>query len=117
MACSQFGNIGFLPEKMSVYRIHTGGAWSGKNIFEQLEFTCRHMDVSNQFFDYRYNALFRQRRKVFEEEITRQRALVDAQKTDARASGRSIEKLLSRIKRSVKTGWRLYKHKLFRNET
>ena len=117
MACSQFGNIGFLPEKMSVYRIHAGGAWSGKDIVEQLDFTCKHMDVSNKFFDYKYDALFRQRRKVFEEQIARNKALVEAQKTDAKATSSLIEKILSRIKHAVKAAWRLFKHKLFRNET
>jgi glycosyltransferase involved in cell wall biosynthesis len=31
-----YGNIGFLPEVMSVYRVHSGGFWSSKSHAEQM---------------------------------------------------------------------------------
>ena len=75
LACGQYGKIGFIPERMSVYRIHSQGAWSGKTKLEQLEFVCRHMDMSNKFLDYRYAALFHQRKQIFLDEIKRLKAL------------------------------------------
>ena len=101
MACSQFGSVGFLPETMSVYRIHAGGAWSGMDVFEQLDFTCRHMDVSNQFFDYKYDSLFQERRKLFEDEIARQRALVEAQKTNVNPDRSFLGSLFSKVRSSI----------------
>lgn len=114
MACSQFGDIGFLQEKMSVYRIHSRGAWSGKDIFEQLDYICNYIDVCNNFFDYKYDSLFSQRRKIIEEEIVRTRAIVDAQKKNDAVSFKGfLIKFVLRIKTIAKAILRPIKTKLF----
>jgi glycosyltransferase involved in cell wall biosynthesis len=82
MMCSQFGKIGFIPDKMSVYRIHNNGAWSGKDRFEQLDYICKYIDISNKFFDYKYDALFRQRKKITEDRIVYLRTLADGQENE-----------------------------------
>lgn len=113
MACSQFGKIGFIQEKMSVYRIHSRGAWSGKDIFEQLDYLCNHLDVSNKFFDYKYDALFRQRKKIIEDEIVRTRMLVDAQKNDGTSLKDFIVKVSYRMMNNIKVMLQLFKEKIF----
>jgi glycosyltransferase involved in cell wall biosynthesis len=113
MACSQFGKIGFIQEKMSVYRIHSGGVWSGKNIFEQLDYICNHIDVSNKLFDYKYDALFRKRRMIIEDEIVRTKVLMDEQKNDAAGSKDLTAKTSLRTMNIFKTGIQLFKNKIF----
>jgi glycosyltransferase involved in cell wall biosynthesis len=113
MACSQFGMVGFLQEKMSVYRIHSGGYWSGRDIFEQLDFICKHLDVSNRFFAYKYDELFQQRKKVFEEEVARLKAPVETPELHARESSSFTGSLFTRIKHVVTKSWRRITQKPF----
>jgi glycosyltransferase involved in cell wall biosynthesis len=110
MACSQFGKIGFIQDKMSVYRIHSRGAWSGKDIFEQLDYICNYIDVSNKFFDRKYDALFSQRKKIIEDEIVRTKASAVAQKNDARGI---MIKISLRLKNVMKAVLRFFKNKIF----
>lgn len=60
------GNIGFLPDVMSVYRIHARGAWSGRDlasnlttIFKMFRFVDRHFDgkYAEQIEQYQANTL------------------------------------------------------------
>jgi len=97
LACSQFGKLGFIQDKMSVYRIHSKGAWSGKDIFEQLDYICDYIDVCNEFFGYKYDVLFTARRKFIEDEIVRTRAFVEEQKKERGFKGR-INKFRLRMK-------------------
>jgi len=80
MACGQFGKIGFLQDQMSVYRLHSNGTWTGKDKIEKHEDICNYIDVSNKFFDYKYDTLFNQRKKIIEDEIVRIKISRDAQK-------------------------------------
>ena len=109
MACSQFGKIGFLQDQMSVYRLHSNGTWTGRNIFEQLEDICHYIDVSNKFFDYKYDVLFSQRKKIIEDEIVRKKALIDGQTNDVKGFKDFIEKTNLRIMNVAKTVLRLSK--------
>jgi glycosyltransferase involved in cell wall biosynthesis len=69
IVCSQFGEIGFIREFLSVYRKHSGGAWSGMSALDSARETCHLMDAYNQFLDYKYDALFKIHRGKFEEQI------------------------------------------------
>lgn len=71
MACAQLGDIGFLKNPMSVYRLHSNGAWTGKAELEQLEGICNHINVYNNFFDYKYDLLFSKRKQIINDEIIR----------------------------------------------
>ena len=55
---SRFGDIGHLTRKMSVYRRHRGGAWSGKPPGEKARLLHRYIDEYNHYLDYEYDALF-----------------------------------------------------------
>lgn len=54
MACGEQGPIGFLPEAMSVYRIHSNGAWSGKDELNQINFLLPLLDTYNMLLDNKY---------------------------------------------------------------
>jgi len=58
MACSEMGNIGFIHEPLSVYRIHEKGAWTGKTHIDQISEIIELSKAYNQYFQYRYNDLF-----------------------------------------------------------
>jgi glycosyltransferase involved in cell wall biosynthesis len=55
---SRFGDIGHLNRKMSVYRHHRGGAWSGKPALERARLLHRCIDEYNRFLGYEYDGLF-----------------------------------------------------------
>jgi len=69
IACSQLGKIGFTRDPLSVYRIHAKGAWSGLSALDSARETCHLIDVYNRFLDYKYDALFKEHRAKFEEQI------------------------------------------------
>ncbi len=55
---SRFGDIGHLKTKMSVYRRHSAGAWSGKTPVEQARLLRGYIDEYNRFLGYDYDDLF-----------------------------------------------------------
>lgn len=112
MACSEFGNIGFLREKMSVYRLHSGGAWTGKDIFKQLEEICTYIDISNEFFDFKYNPLFSQRKQVIKDEVVRIRALENAKKIDSKGFARAVGRIGLRMTNILSSVLRFFKSKI-----
>jgi glycosyltransferase involved in cell wall biosynthesis len=69
IACSQLGRSGFIREFMSVYRKHSGAAWSGMSTVESLRKTCELMDIYNRFLEYKYDTLFTSHKKKIEEQI------------------------------------------------
>jgi glycosyltransferase involved in cell wall biosynthesis len=69
IACSQLGRLGFIREFMSVYRKHSGAAWSGMSTLDSLRKTCELMDAYNRFLEYKYDSLFRSHKKRIEEQI------------------------------------------------
>jgi glycosyltransferase involved in cell wall biosynthesis len=71
MVCGELGKIGFLREQMSVYRKHKKGVWAGSTELENLHRILPLIDTYNRFFDYKYDSLFRGRRKLIEREIAR----------------------------------------------
>jgi hypothetical protein len=58
MACGEIGNIGFIKEPMSVYRLHSHGAWSGKLPKEQLDAVLQSIEVYNSFLKNKYQEQF-----------------------------------------------------------
>ena len=60
IACSEHGNIGFLKENMSVYRIHDNGLWSSRDFDNQYSELLELIKVYNQFFSYKYDYEFKE---------------------------------------------------------
>jgi glycosyltransferase involved in cell wall biosynthesis len=50
------GNIGFLPEIMSVYRVHRGGIWSSMARGEQLAHLLQMLSAVDHYFHGQYSA-------------------------------------------------------------
>ncbi len=65
IVCSEYGNIGFLSENMSVYRIHNEGLWSSKNSKEKVSVLIELIELYNEFFSFRYDSEF----KKFQKEL------------------------------------------------
>lgn len=86
MACGQFGNIGYMPERMSVYRKHSQGAWAGMEELKKLKELSRLIDVYNDLFDYKYNDLFLQFKEVVENQVALQSRLYETQSSDSKES-------------------------------
>ena len=59
MACGRLGKIGFIKDWMSVYRIHSNGAWSGLSNLEKTNNLVLLSDVYNRYFSYEYQEQFR----------------------------------------------------------
>ena len=51
------GKIGFIPEVMSIYRIHSGGRYSGGNPVNNKKRKIRMYNYLNKIFDYKYNEI------------------------------------------------------------
>ena len=52
------GLIAYLPEVMSVYRLHPSGVWTQKTEVDKLENTIEYIEVYNKYLDFVYNAEF-----------------------------------------------------------
>lgn len=59
ICCSQFGKIGFIRDRMSVYRKHASGAWAGKSELESLYQILPLIEMYNEFFSYKYDPYFK----------------------------------------------------------
>ena len=55
---SQLGDIGHLNEKLSVYRKHNSGVWSGKTDFDQYRDLFHLINIYNKFLDFDYDKEF-----------------------------------------------------------
>lgn len=60
MAMAQFGLIGYIPQVMSVYRLHSEGTWTQKSENEKLIDMIESIDVYNEFFDFVYDCDFQE---------------------------------------------------------
>ena len=110
MACAQLGKIGFIQNQMSVYRLHSGGAWTSKTKIEKREEICNYIDISNKFFDYKYDTLFSTRKKIIQDEIVHLKQLEDSSKNDGNAFKSFITRLSFRLMNMMKTGMRLFRN-------
>lgn len=57
---AQHGDIGFINEVMSAYRVHTGGVSSMKNRIDKLRSRLEMFRFFNRLFNHRYNRQIRQ---------------------------------------------------------
>lgn len=92
MVCGQFGRIGFLRDWMSVYRKHSGGAWAGSSTLENHKKWVQLIDIYNEYFEYRYDRLFMEKKGHIENSIARLQ-------TEPKRS--NIRQTLGRLKRSL----------------
>jgi glycosyltransferase involved in cell wall biosynthesis len=56
------GKIGFLSDVMSVYRIHAGGVWSGRDLATNLTSVFKMLTAVDRHFDGQYSPLIEQNR-------------------------------------------------------
>ena len=70
IAVSEFGNIGFLKDTMSVYRKHDKGLWSSRSSNEQVLDTLRDIDVYNEFLSFKYDSEFQEVKKIFSKQLS-----------------------------------------------
>lgn len=113
MACAQSGSIGFIQDQMSVYRLHANGAWTGKDLFEQLEGICEYIDVSNKFFNYKYDLLFSRRKKIIKDEIVRLKSPLDVRKNGVKSF---IVRIGSRMVGMIKAAIRFFRRMFLKSE-
>lgn len=69
MACGQLGKIGYLPEVLSVYRVHEQGAWSGKSQIGQLLNLIDYINDYNAALAYRYSDEFNHMKTIIQSKI------------------------------------------------
>ncbi|NOJ73712.1 glycosyltransferase family 2 protein [Paenibacillus alvei] len=55
MVNAQFGLIGYIPEVMSVYRLHPNGTWTQKTEIEKINDIITSIDEYNKYFNYIYD--------------------------------------------------------------
>ena len=104
MACGQIGNIGYIRQYMSVYRLHSGGAWTGKRQLEKMEDLKRYIDVYNEFFDFKYDALFMKQKRAVCEEIVHLRRIEEEGKYNVKSLvPRKYNQLVNAVKQLLRT--------------
>jgi len=59
--CSEKGKVGFIDEVMGVYRVHSGGVWSGISRVKVLKNTIKSAHVINAYLNYQFDNLLKRR--------------------------------------------------------
>jgi glycosyltransferase involved in cell wall biosynthesis len=59
VANAEHGALGFIEDSLSVYRVHSGGAWSGKTTHEQVAAVCDILGRLNEHFEHKFDRLIR----------------------------------------------------------
>lgn len=54
------GNIGYIPDVMGVYRVHSGGVWAGKTIQTMRILLVSVLELLIEHFDFRIHTLLRE---------------------------------------------------------
>ena len=67
---AQFGKIGYLPQVMSVYYLHSGGTWSSKTREQQVHDLINIIDVYDKFYEHKYNSAFNLHKERLEKELS-----------------------------------------------
>lgn len=70
MTLAQKGLIGYLPETMSVYRIHSSGSWSSLNSIDKINETINAIKTYNHYFNDRYSNEFSEVLKTYQSQLT-----------------------------------------------
>lgn len=71
IACSRLGKVGFIRDWMSVYRIHSRGAWSGRNEIDKLRELRQLINVYDKFYNYEYTLTFSKYAADIDNEISK----------------------------------------------
>jgi len=114
VANAERGALGFIDDVMSVYRVHSGGAWNGRTAREQVDSACDLLERLNRHYDRKYDRLIRTHQRnwqqlltirLLEEETHSLRAATGcASSPSARIAIRvqeSLKQLARRVKRKV----------------
>lgn len=56
---AQYGDIGFLPDVMAAYRVHTGGVYSTQSFVKMMQQTIMVREQMNEHLGYRYDDILR----------------------------------------------------------
>jgi len=75
---ARHGAIGFIPEFLGVYRVHSGGVWSGKDVPYQVEQTIELYEQLNRDLHGAYEHVLRRTLARFEGQLALERAGVPA---------------------------------------
>ena len=67
---AQFGKIGYLPQVMSVYYLHSGGTWSSKTREQQVRDLINIIDIYDKFYEHKYNSAFNLHKERLENELS-----------------------------------------------
>lgn len=57
---AQYGCIGYIPEQMSVYRIHSASNFSSRKIADNLKAVIKLYEVINEHLEYKYDQLIKE---------------------------------------------------------
>jgi glycosyltransferase involved in cell wall biosynthesis len=66
------GNLAFLAEVMSVYRVRARGAWHGASKAHQAREVIRILDHLNEYYGGKYHALLAERKSVWQAQLSRE---------------------------------------------
>ena len=55
---AEFGKIGFIKEKLAVYRIHSSGSWSGSSFITNNQKNIKARGLLDKYFGFRYHSHF-----------------------------------------------------------
>lgn len=104
MVCGQYGGLGFIRERMSVYRKHAGGAWAGRSGVRQADELLRLIDVYDCFFTFQYHSEFAQLKQSIRNDVDRGRRRMESITRRARSRfGRFLHGLLGRGKQKAES--------------
>ncbi|MCU0598934.1 MAG: glycosyltransferase [Desulfobacterales bacterium] len=59
LLCAEKGPVGFIPEYLSVYRLHEGGIWSARRQMDKAQKGIELFEHIDEYFDYRYHRLIK----------------------------------------------------------
>ena len=95
------GNIGFLPEVMSVYRVHSKGVWSSLDHGTQMEALYRMLTAVDRHFDGKYAAhVERCRLNILQFSINEAKD-VKAENERLKAEAESLRTALAEMQQSI----------------
>ena len=75
ICCGEVGDIGYLPEYMSVYRLHGSGSWTGKTEVDKLTEITTMIDIYDNLLNFRHHEKFTKSKESILREIARLKSL------------------------------------------
>lgn len=71
ITCGELGDIGYLPDYMSVYRLHNAGSWTGRTEKDKLLELATMIDIYDNFLNLGHHKQFSIYKENIKREITR----------------------------------------------